>query len=428
MQKAPQEAMIGLSALLLISAPLGYFLGSISWGVVAGLLIWVYRQLRVTIKLQKWLQETDQPPPEAKGFWGDIFDDLAHLQRRHQTRTRELKEIISRFQQSSTALPDAVAIIDKHNNLEWWNKAADQLLGLSPAADRGKPVINLLRDPRFIRYYRKDSYDEPLQLPSPVEDGRILQYQITRFNVHDRLLVARDITQLTRLEHTRQDFVANASHELRTPLTVIRGYLETFLDQEQPPAMQRALRQMQLQAQRMESLVADLLLLSRLEASQHIADERPVDVRSMLKNIREDALALSDDKAHTIELEIDSSHDLLGQAQELHSAFSNLIYNAVRYTPEKGQIIVRWWSDETGGHLSVSDNGIGIDAVHLDRLTERFYRVDKGRSSATGGTGLGLAIVKHALQRHHAKLIIESQPSNGSTFSCHFPPDLLIRA
>ncbi len=427
MQKSPHAAVQGLLIYALTSAMLGLIFGQMSWGLVVGLSIWSVQQIRLTAKLKTWLQSPDTLPPEAPGHWGEIFDDLARLQKHHQHKTTQLKEIIVRFQQSSSALADAFVIIDQHSNLEWWNLSADRLLGLKASADRGKPVINLLRDPRFIRYFRKGHYEDPLQLPSPVLNDVILQYQITEFGFGDRLLVARDVTQLVRLEHTRQDFVANASHELRTPLTVIRGYLETFIDQELPKPLMRAMTQMQAQAGRMENLVTDLLLLSRLEASQHIADENPIRIQEMLHNIQQDGIALSQDKGHEISVSADAEFDLLGQPQELHSVFSNLLFNAVRYSPAKSKIDIRWWVDQDGGHVSVEDNGLGIESIHLSRLTERFYRVEEGRSSSTGGTGLGLAIVKHALHRHGAKLTIESQPGKGSLFCCHFPLDMLVK-
>jgi two-component system phosphate regulon sensor histidine kinase PhoR len=427
MQKSPHATFGDLLIIAAVSATIGLALGSLSWGLVIGLSFWCTLQIRQIDKLRNWLHQTDTAPPESQGYWGDIFDDLARLQKRHKAKTKQLKEIIVRFQQSSSALSDAFVIIDNHNNLEWWNLSADRLLGLKASADRGKPVMNLLRDPRFVRYYRKGNYEDPLQLPSPVMNEMILQYQITEFGFGDRLLVARDITQLVRLEQMRQDFVANASHELRTPLTVISGYLETFLDQDLPKPMTRAMTQMQTQARRMENLVSDLLLLSRLEASQHIADENPIHIHSMLHTIVHDAEILAADKSHTITLVADEKYDLRGQPQELHSAFSNLVFNAVRYSPERGQIDIRWWIDQQGGHFSVKDNGLGIESIHLSRLTERFYRVDEGRSSSTGGTGLGLAIVKHALHRHGARLTIESQPGKGSLFSCHFPLEMLTK-
>jgi two-component system phosphate regulon sensor histidine kinase PhoR len=427
MQSFPKAAISQLVMYAAIFGVIGLMFGSISWGIVIGLSVWAFFQLKQLARLQAWLHNHDQPVPESDQVWGELFDDLHRLQKRHHKRRLELKKIINRFEQSSAALPDGIVIIDQNHNLEWWNRAAEQLLGFKHGSDRGMPVMNLLRDPRFIRYYRKHQYDEPIQLPSPVQSDTILQYQIMEFGDNDRLLVVRNITRLVRLEQTRQDFVANASHELRTPLTVIRGYLETFQDQPLPNAMQRALKQMLAQSNRMENLVSDLLLLSRLESSQQVHDEHPIELGALLSTIHHDASVLSQERGHTLTLEADDEYDLLGQPQELHSAFSNLVYNAVRYTPNGGEILIRWWVDGKGGHFSVKDNGIGIDSIHIPRLTERFYRVDEGRSTATGGTGLGLAIVKHALYRHGARLEIHSELGKGSTFTCHFPNEMICK-
>lgn len=413
------SGLIGLAA--------GALFGHALAGFSIGLLVWAAYQIHRFNQLSEWLQREDgAEPPEAQGAWGELFDELARMQKRGRAREQYLRGIISRFQQSSAALTDAIVIVDNQHNLEWWNRAADRLLGLRATSDRGKPLMNLLRDPRFVRYYRKGHYQEPLELPSPVNSDIRLQYQISTFGDQDRLLVARDITRLVRLEQTRQDFVANASHELRTPLTVIRGYLETFLDQELPRPLMRGMNQMQQQARRMESLVTDLLLLSRLEASQHISDEHPILIHALIRQIHEDGEALATERGHRFELDIDPEYDLLGQKNELQSAFSNLVFNAVRYTPDNGTITLRWWADTQGGHFSVTDDGIGIEPMHIPRLTERFYRIDESRSSASGGTGLGLAIVKHVLVRHDGHLSIESVPGEGSTFTCHFPPDMVV--
>ncbi len=406
----------------------GFVFGYPAELLAAGLFIWALLQVKQFGRLTEWLQrdKSSEEPPEYSGHWGDLFDELSRQQKRTAAREVFLRSVINRFQQSSAALNDGIVIINAQDNLEWWNRSAERLLGFKAAADRGKPVMNLLRDPRFIRYYKRDSYEDPLLLPSPINHDRELQYQITRFGAGDRLLVARDITQMLRLEQTRQDFVANASHELRTPLTVILGYLETFLDHDLPRPLQRGMNQMQQQARRMQNLVSDLLLLSRLEASRQVSDEHPVKVQSLIQTIYEAATELSRDKGHTFDLELDQQHDLLGQEIELHSAFSNLVYNAARYTPQDGHIEIRWWVDKDGGHFSVTDNGIGIDAMHIARLTERFYRVDESRSSESGGTGLGLAIVKHVLSRHGGNLTIRSKKGEGSTFTCHFPLEYLM--
>ncbi len=417
---------------LLLSAGLGLILGAVLGfpiaGITLGMIVWAVIQIRRFNVLREWLVgDTSEEPPELPGAWGEILDALARMQKRTQAREASLRNVISRFQQSSAALPDAVIIIDRNNNLEWWNLAAERLLGLRHASDRGKPLLNLVRDPVFVDYYRKGRYQEPLELPSPLGGDTRLQYQISLFGADDRLLVARDITRLTQLEQTRQNFVANASHELRTPLTVIRGYLETFLDQDLPKPLMRGLSQMQQQARRMENLVQDLLLLSRLEAtSRQAATLKPVLIQSLISHIHEDAVTLSGERQHQFELQIDPQHDLLGVPAELQSALSNLVFNAVRYTPDEGQILIRWWADAKGGHFSVTDSGIGIEARHIPHLTERFYRVDDSRSSASGGTGLGLAIVKHVLMRLGARLEIDSKPGRGSCFSCHFPAELVV--
>ena len=422
-----------VTSLILVSGIaffIGLIIGQPAWSLVVGLFIWASYQIKHFNRLSNWLLSRDETAeiPESSGHWGEVFDELSRIKRRQESRENRFRNIITRFQDSTAALPDAVVIIDGQNNLEWWNKAANRLLGFNDSSDRGKPLMNLLRDPRFIRYYKRGNYEENLTLQSPTERNIHIQYQITRFGDGDRLLVARDVSQIIRLEQTRQDFVANASHELRTPLTVVRGYLETFLDQELPKPLKRGLSSMQQQARRMENLVSDLLLLSRLEANHNLPDEFPVQIHSMMQQIMEGAAQLALDKHHTFIIDLDPEHDLSGQEIELHSAFSNLVYNAVRYTPNGGTIKIRWVVDAEGGHFSVKDNGPGIDSLHIPRLTERFYRVDESRSSASGGTGLGLAIVKHVLARHNGHLSISSKVGKGSKFSCHFPMEMVLDA
>lgn len=410
-----------------VSLVVGFIIGYPGWTLALALLGWGIYQVKQFNRLQQWLIRIEHTEvPESQGCWGELFDELSRDQKRHLSRNQALRNVIHRFQQSSAALSDAIVIIDAQNHLEWWNRAAEKLLGMKTQTDRGRSVMNLLRDPRFVRYYRKNMYDDPLQLTSPIQKDTVLEYRITRFGADNRILVARDITRLKQLEQTRQDFVANASHELRTPLTVIRGYLETFLDQDLPRPLQRGLSQMESQSRRMENLVADLLLLSRLETSAHVADELPIPLQTIVTRIREDALALGQEKNQSITLELEHSSTLLGQESEVYSAISNLVFNAVRYTPAKGAIKLRWWTDKEGGHFAVQDNGPGIDSIHLPRLQERFYRVDESRSSDSGGTGLGLAIVKHVMLRHGGKLTIKSQLGKGSTFTCHFPIELII--
>ncbi|MGL4315757.1 MAG: phosphate regulon sensor histidine kinase PhoR, partial [Pseudomonas sp.] len=357
------------------------------------------------------------------GLWGEVFDNIYHLQRRDQRVRGRLQAVIDRVQESTAALRDAVIMLDSDGNLEWWNRAAETLLGLKTPQDSGQSIANLVRHPRFKEYFEQGNYRDALELPSPINDRQRLQLQITQYGNREHLMLVRDVTRLHQLEQMRKDFVANVSHELRTPLTVITGYLETLLDnvEQVNPRWLRALQQMQQQGARMQNLLNDLLLLAKLEATDYPSDNLPVPVDLLLLSIKNDAQALSAARNHRISLEADASLKLKGSEAELRSAFSNLVFNAVKYSADEGEIRIRWWGDEQGAHFSVTDSGIGIEAKHLPRLTERFYRVDSSRAANTGGTGLGLAIVKHVLLRHRARLDIASVPGKGSTFTCHFP-------
>ncbi|MCY1287523.1 Phosphate regulon sensor protein PhoR [compost metagenome] len=419
--------------LLLIGACLlaGLITGYYAWALVIGLgayLCWTLVQL---LRLYKWLKQhqPDEPPPDGYGLWGEVFDSIYHLQRRDQRVRGRLQAVIDRVQESTAALKDAVVMLDSDGNLDWWNRAAETLLGLKTPQDSGQPVTNLIRHPRFKEYFDQGNYNEPLDLPSPVNDRLRLQFHITQYGNSEHLMLVRDVTRLYHLEQMRKDFVANVSHELRTPLTVIAGYLETLLDnvEEVNPRWTRALQQMSQQGVRMQNLLNDLLLLAKLEATDYPSDNQPVAVDLLLLQIKADAVALSGNRHHRISLEADHNFKLRGSEAELRSAFSNLVFNAVKYTPDEGEIRIRWWGDDNGAHLAVQDSGIGIETKHLPRLTERFYRVDSSRNSSTGGTGLGLAIVKHVLIRHRGRLDISSVLNHGSTFTCHFPATQVAR-
>ncbi|MFG6668248.1 phosphate regulon sensor histidine kinase PhoR [Halomonas sp. HNIBRBA4712] len=397
-------------------------------GLAAGLAVCLYYHLRQLRALYRWLTLTpNQEPPAAAGLWGDLLDRLYRYQKSQRITQNRLRATLSRIQESSEAMRDSVVMLDRHGDLEWWNSAATDMLGLQAAHDRGQHITNLVRDPAFVRYFASLSYGEPLTITSPIDERRILECQITLYGDDERLLMARDITRLHRLEQMRRDFVANVSHELRTPLTVLSGYLETYSDLAEtlPPRLGRSITQMQAQTRRMQNLVNDLLLLSRLETDQGGKDHMPLALAPLLESICQDARALSaqqHEAPQQIELEIESDARLLASEQELRSAISNLMFNAVRYAPPESRITLRFVDLEEGGAcIEVEDNGEGIDPVHIPRLTERFYRVDKGRSTATGGTGLGLAIVKHVLLRHDAKLQIDSHPGLGARFRCVFP-------
>lgn len=414
--------------LLLLAAGVGWELGSVAWGLVlalTSLLLWHGWQLS---RLIGWLSHSDhREVPESRGVWGALFDDLYRLLSRHRKSEAQLRHVISRVQESTSALRDAVIMIDSKGELEWWNRSARRLLGLRRPDDVGQPITNLIRDPSFLRYLERRKFGEPLELASPINKRVRLQFTVTEFGQSDRLMIVRDVTRLRQLERMRRDFVGNASHELRTPLTVILGYLETLQDQfgDQQPLLLRALQQMEGQAKRMGRLVADMLTLSRLETTDSLVDELPIDIGRMLREVFEDASALMPDKQLSLQLDVDERYLLLGQENELLSAFSNLAINAVKYTPDNGKVDIRWRVDAEGGHYEVCDTGVGIEEHHLERLTERFYRVDSGRSSMSGGTGLGLAIVKHVMIRHSGMLEVDSLPGKGSCFRCHFPARLL---
>ncbi len=417
-----RHLLILVSVSLLAGLVTGYYGASLAVAL-ALYLAWTLKQL---LRLHEWLRQhrPDEPPPDGYGLWGDVFDSIYHLQRRDQRVRGRLQAVIDRVQESTAALKDAVIMLDADGNLEWWNRAAETLLGLKTPQDGGQPVANLVRHPRFKEYFEQGNYHEPLEIPSPTNDRLRIQLHITRYGNNEHLMLVRDVTRIHQLEQMRKDFVANVSHELRTPLTVIAGYLETLLDnvEEVNPRWVRALQQMQQQGSRMQTLLNDLLLLAKLEATDYPSDSQPVAVADLLRSIKGDALALSGPRNQHISLDAEAGYGLKGSESELRSAFSNLIFNAVKYTPADGQIRIRWWADGQGAHLSVQDSGIGIDAKHLPRLTERFYRVDSSRASNTGGTGLGLAIVKHVLLRHRGRLEISSVPGHGSTFTCHFAP------
>lgn len=417
-----------LAALLLLV--IGLLIGAPGWMLAMGLLGYLFWTLHQAYQLQQWLANPHQldHPPESIGLWGELFDGVYRLQQRHQQSQDRLQALVDRVQESTNSLQDAIIMTDAQGHMEWWNLAAERLLGFQRRSDQGQPIFGLIRSPAFKSYFTRKQYQEPLELSSPFRVHMRLQFQISLFGEGDRLVVARDVTRLHQLEQMRRDFVSNVSHELKTPLTVIRGYLETLetYQNELPPRWQRPLHSMAQQTHRMDALITDLILLSRIETSAHTQKEQAIPLAALLAQICDDARQLSGVKAHQISLDCKVTDGLQGDLAQLQSAFSNLIFNAVKYTPEKGRIQVIWRTDRQGGHLSVVDNGTGIDPIHIPRLTERFYRVDDSRKSDTGGTGLGLAIVKHALRNHEATLEIVSKLGQGSQFTCHFPSARLI--
>ncbi|WP_026014065.1 phosphate regulon sensor histidine kinase PhoR [Pseudomonas psychrophila] len=422
-----RHLLLLITGCLLVGLISGYY----GWSLAVGLGLYLGWTLKQLLRLHDWLRhhQPDEAPPDGYGLWGDVFDSIYNLQRRDQRVRGRLQAVIDRVQESTAALKDAVVMLDSDGNLEWWNRAAETLLGLKTPQDSGQPVTNLVRHPRFKEYFESNNYNEPLDIPSPVNDHLRIQLYITRYGNNEHLMLVRDVTRLHQLEQMRKDFIANVSHELRTPLTVICGYLETLLDnvEDVNPRWKRPLSQMQQQGERMQTLLNDLLLLAKLEATDYPSDNQPVPIDALLRSIKGDAQALSGQRNQTITLDVETDVALKGSEAELRSAFSNLVFNAVKYTPDGGSIRIRWWADHLGAHLSVQDSGVGIDNKHLPRLTERFYRVDSSRNANTGGTGLGLAIVKHVLLRHRGHLEISSVLGHGSTFTCQFAPAQVIK-
>ncbi|WP_395824086.1 phosphate regulon sensor histidine kinase PhoR [Collimonas sp.] len=387
----------------------GFF--SLSLAVLLFLQMWSLYQI------ERWI---DRPPgaprPRTWGLWRHAFDRLEDIRLEDDRSRAEMAEWLARFRQTMSLLPDGVVIVDGVMHLEWCNPAAQKHLGLNLERDEGRLLTNLIRSPDFVDYMLSGRFDRPLPF---VHGDRKILVELISFENRRQILVTHDVTQNEKADIMRRDFIANASHELRTPLTVINGFLEHALSSEMSAeTRQQQLRLMAEQAQRMHRLVADMLTLTRLESLVQQASADTVRIKPLLNRLVEEAMALSAGR-HSISL-MAQEVDLKGNHDELESAFANLLSNAVRYTPEGGHVAVIWGMENDGATLRVIDDGIGIAAEHLDRLTERFYRVDKTRSRSTQGTGLGLAIVKHVLLRHRANLHITSEYAKGSCFKVIF--------
>ncbi|MBI2992986.1 MAG: phosphate regulon sensor histidine kinase PhoR [Gammaproteobacteria bacterium] len=375
----------------------------------------------------------DDALPDLSGIVNDLVREFHILRSNYRQREEKLSGFLTRFQDAASALPDAVVVLNRPDRIEWANRKASEYLGINWPQDGGQRLANLIRHPDlsdFLRQRQRHLTSGVMELVSPEDEHRRLELRLTVYGRDHALLVARDITELQRLNKMRSDFIANASHELRTPLTVISGYLEAFEgDREHcPEEWTSRITEMRNQAGRMQRLIEDLLKLSSLESTAEPDVTEQVRVADMLAAIVREAASLEGYGRQTMETKADPELALWGSQAELYSAFSNIIFNAVQYTPAGGRIDIRWFGDREGARLEVSDNGEGIAPEHLSRLTERFYRADKSRSRAKGGTGLGLAIVKHVLARHDGTLEIRSEPGRGSTFTCHFPPERVVSA
>ena len=389
----------------------------------AALLVWLFRHLYNLYLFRRWLRNSAvSTVPQGSGMWESAFAALYRLVRSQRQSESRLSAALDRFRLAGAAMPDGMVILDENDRIEWCNPSAELHLGIGLARDAGQQIAYIVRPPRFTAYLEAQDYGEPLVLKLPRNMELTLALQLVPYGGKQKLMISRDITYLERVDAVRRDFVANVSHELRTPLTVLCGFLETVSDMPKLDSdmTRRTLKLMQEQSERMRRLVEDLLTLSRLESAHSPPHEERVDVPALLRALQGDATALSAGR-HRVVLELESADWIIGSADELTSAFSNLLSNAIRYTPQGGEVRLRWERCDGQPCFVVEDNGIGIDAEHIPRLTERFYRVDRGRSRETGGTGLGLAIVKHVMTRHQGQLEISSEPGRGSRFAAVFP-------
>ncbi|HEY6865596.1 MAG TPA: phosphate regulon sensor histidine kinase PhoR [Burkholderiales bacterium] len=422
-----------LAALALLAVPAlaaGLLFGPAwGWAVfslgLAAVLLSHARHLRL---LARWAAGLAPDVPEGTGMWQEALTLLYRRERAGLRRRRALARLLARSRRAGRALPYGMAILDAEHRILWCNDSSERHLGIDVRSDIGRPIVNLVRQPEFVRYVAARDFSAPLALRTARDDGLILSVQLVPYVESQWLLLSRDVTQATRLETMRRDFVANVSHELRTPLTVLIGFLETVRELKLDPERSRDyLNLMAEQGRRMQRIIDDLLTLSTLESAPAPEHDERVDVALLLARVLGEAQALSAGR-HRVRLDAEEGFDLLGAENELASAFGNLASNAVRYTPAGGEVRLVWRASPEGATFAVEDTGLGIEREHLPRLTERFYRVDRGRSRESGGTGLGLAIVKHALARHQGALEIVSEPGRGSRFAARFPARRVVAA
>ena len=419
--RSVRDEVITLFWMAALAVFLSWLLNAWHWGGWLLVLVISLRWLLGLWMAENWLRSGGR---RLNALWaGPLADFLYAVSRLLMRERKQSQQLLGRaryFKNAAEALPEGVLAVDSQGYIAWFNQGAMRLLGLR-RRNRGQAVERVLRLPDVLALLSGE-ISGPIELESPVSAGRVIELELTPFLQGHRLVMIRDITAFKRNDAVRRDFVANASHELRTPLTVMQGYVETMLDTPgcHHDVWHKPLQQMHNQAERMRKIVEDMLMLSTLEGTDHRLKQDVVAVPELLAQIAQEAIQLSGVRHHQIHLVCETQAGLLGHEEYLRSAFTNLVSNAVRYTPDEGCIDIRWWQDEQGLHLSVCDSGIGIAPEHLPRIMERFYRVDSARSRATGGTGLGLAITRHVLERHNALLQVESALGKGSCFSCHF--------
>ncbi|WP_417347335.1 phosphate regulon sensor histidine kinase PhoR [Ferrimonas sp.] len=406
-------------------AILGLLLDQFLLLLLVGALVLLGYHYRHLSRLAHWLwKDRRLTPPHGSGSWEPIFNGIYRLQGKNRRRRSQLARLLSRFREGAEALPDAAVVMGHEGEIAWCNKLAELHLGIHWPQDAGQRIDNLMRHPKFSKYLHSNRYDDPIEMVSAASDSRLLEIRIMAYGDNQKLLLARDVTRLRQLEQMRRDFVANVSHELKTPLTVLQGYLEIM--SMMPDQDEKQVKAMSDQTYRMKSLVDQLLTLSKIEVSTEVDPARRIVMSQLLEQIAEEAEAMSGGR-HRIRFDIDKSLDMYGDELQIRSACANLVQNAVHYTPEGGEIRVRWHRQEDVARFEVKDSGEGIAPEHLPRLTERFYRVDRARSRQTGGSGLGLAIVKHSLNHHNSHLEIQSTLGKGSTFGFSVPSNLIAQ-
>ncbi len=414
-----QREILAFLGLFLAVCVIGFFTKLFVPLFVLLILFILFRHLYQIHRFEKWLRTGSRSNyPKTRGVWEELYYHVYRIKKNNKRRKKQLSKMIDQFRESTEALPDAAVVLNANDEIEWANKAARDVLGLKKS-DKGQRIPNLIRFPEFILYLKSKQYDDPVILPSPVNHTVTLAVRIINYGVGLRLLLAQDVTQLKQMERMRKDFVANVSHELRTPLTVIKGYIETLQDVDEGDSvlLTTSLNNIQGQTDRMQHLVDDLLLLAHLETKGK--KHEIIDIPTLLQKIcSENEAAL---EVGRIELTLDSDAHLLGDENELRSAFTNLLGNALKYSPEDTTVKIHWHQTENALLLDVIDQGEGISHNDVSRVTERFYRVETKRTKKINGTGLGLAIVKHVLMRHDAQLIIRSEWGKGSCFQCAFP-------
>lgn len=421
MSDAARRFLVGQLLFLFAGAAVGWLYDRPAWGLLAALLIaltWhVYRLLSFERAMRSGNFDGFR---YGEGVWEQIFSRVRFERDRASRRRKEYRLLLREIRKSTNAMPDGAVILDANNDIVACNRASKDLAGLKRKKDRGQRVDNIIRDPELTRLLYDDAAEATVEIRSPVRDAEWLSCRVVPYGGEQKLLLLRDVTQRMRLSKMRRDFVANASHELRSPLTVISGYLDSLADDDgMPPGWRKPVTQMRRQASRMQQLLSELLELSRLESAGPSKAEQPIDVVALAKSACE-ALGGHVNVAR-ISVNGESQARLLGNEAEIETVIVNLLSNAIRFTPPDGDVTLAWRSGPNGADLVVTDTGEGVDPEHIPRLTERFFRVDKGRSRDDGGIGLGLAIVKHVMARHDGELIINSESGRGSEFRCHFP-------